>query len=135
MNVWVELVGVDGVAKRREIAIVERIVDGARLDDLGLSLRDGKVIQRRLQEELTQFQADQAGQQDRKCHDCNRLRGVHDYRFRTVHSLFGLCRVRVPRLRSCACGKNRARHIQLHFNLPFRRRGVAGRSDAASSSN
>lgn len=105
MNVWVELVGVDGVAKRREIAIVERIVDGARLDDLGLSLGDGKVIQRRLQEELTQFQADQAGQQDRKCHDCNRLRGVHDYRFRTVHSLFGLCRVRVPRLRSCACGK------------------------------
>jgi hypothetical protein len=105
MNVWVELVGVDGVPQRREIAVVERIVDGARLDDLGLSLGEGKAIQRGLQEELTQFQTDQAGQQDRKCHDCNRLRGVHDYRSRTVHSLFGLCRVRVPRLRSCACGK------------------------------
>ncbi len=65
----------------------------------------GQAIQRRLQEELTQFQTDQAGQQDRKCHDCNGLRAVHDYRSRTVYSLFGVCRVRVPRLRSCACGK------------------------------
>lgn len=60
---WVELVGIDGVPQRREIAIVDRIVDGARLDDLGLSLGEGKTIQRRLQEEMTQFQTDQAAQQ------------------------------------------------------------------------
>jgi hypothetical protein len=105
MNVWVEFVGADGVPQRREIAVVERIVDGARLDEFGLSLEEGKTIQGRLQEELAQFQADQASQQDRKCHDCNHLRGVHDYRSRTVHSLFGICRLRVPRFRSCACGK------------------------------
>ncbi|WP_322887333.1 ISKra4 family transposase (plasmid) [Sinorhizobium medicae] len=104
-NCQATLVGVDGLPQRRQIAVVERIVDGACLDDLGLSLGEGKAIQRRLQEELVQFQTDQAGQQDRKCHDCNRLRGVHDYRSRTVHSLFGLCRVRVPRMRICACGK------------------------------
>jgi hypothetical protein len=104
MNVWVEIVGVDGVPQRREIAIVERIIDGARLDDFGLSLEEGKAIQRRLQEELTQFQTDEAGRQDRKCYDCDRLRGVHDYRSRTVHSLFGICRLRVPRFGSCACG-------------------------------
>lgn len=105
MKVWVELVGVDGVPQRREIAVVERIVDGARLNEFGLSLEESKGIQGRLQEELAQFQVDQAGQQDRKCHDCDRLRGVHDYRSRTVHSLFGICRLRVPRLRSCACGR------------------------------
>lgn len=105
MKVWVEFVAADGVLQRREIAVVERIVDGARLDDLGLSLEEGKAIQRRLQEEFTQFQADQAGWQDRKCHECNRFRGIHDYRSRTVHSLFGICRLRVPRFRSCACGK------------------------------
>lgn len=33
------------------------------------------------------------------------LHGVHDYRSRTVHSLFGICRLRVPRFRSCTCGK------------------------------
>lgn len=102
MKVWVEIVGADGVPQRREIAVIERIVDGARLHDFGLSLEEGKVIQRRLQEELTQVQVDQAGQQDRQCQGCDRLRGVHDYRSRTVHSLFGICRLRVPRFRSCA---------------------------------
>lgn len=105
MKVWVEIVGADDAPQRREIAIVDRIVDGARLDDFGLSLEEGKAIQRRLQEELTQIQVDQASQLDRKCNDCNRLRGVHDYRSRTVHSLFGICRLRVPRFRSCACGR------------------------------
>ena len=110
MNVWVEFVGTDGVSQRREIAVVERIVDGARLNEFGLSLEESKGIQGRLQEELAQFQVDQAGQQDRKCHDCDRLRGVHDYRSRTVHSLFGICRLRVPRLRSCACGRTARSH-------------------------
>jgi hypothetical protein len=108
MKVWVETVGADGVPQRREIAIVDRSVDGARLDEFGLSLEEGKAIQRRLQEELTQFHVDQASQQDRKCHDCGRLRGGHDYRSRTVHSLFGICRLRVPRFRSCACGRARS---------------------------
>ena len=105
MKVWVEIVSADSVPQRREIATVERIVDGARLGDFGLSLEEGKVIQRRLQEEFTQVQVDQAGQQDRKCPECPRLRGIHDYRSRTVHSLFGICRLRVPRFRSCACGR------------------------------
>jgi len=106
MNIWVELVGDDGVPERRQIASVARNVDGASFDDFGLSSEDGKAIQRRLQETLTQAQADQACQQDRRCRDCNRLRGVHDYRSRTVHSLFGICRLRVPRFRSCACGES-----------------------------
>jgi gamma-glutamylcysteine synthetase len=40
MKIWVEIVGADGVPQRREIALVERIVDGARLDDFGLSLEE-----------------------------------------------------------------------------------------------
>ncbi|ANN60861.1 hypothetical protein EFV37_32700 [Mesorhizobium loti] len=74
-SVWLEIVGVDGVPQRREIATFARNVDGPRLDDFRPPLEKGRAIQRRLQEELAQFQTDQAGQQDRKCHDCNRLRG------------------------------------------------------------
>ena len=72
----VELVGADGISERREIASVERIVNGARLDDFGLSLEEGKAMHCRLQEELTQFQVDQASKQDRKCNGCGRLRRV-----------------------------------------------------------
>lgn len=105
MNVWVELVGADSVPQRREIASVIRDVDSARFEDFGLTLDESKGVQHRLQEELTQFQADQAGRLDRRCLECDRLRGIHDYRTRTVHSLFGVCRVRVPRLNSCTCGE------------------------------
>nr|WP_210328950.1 ISKra4 family transposase [Mesorhizobium amorphae] len=103
MKVWVELVGADGLPLRREIAIVARNVEGARLGDFGLSLDESKGIQRRLQEEFTQFQADQAAQLDRNCLECGRVRSIHDYRSRTVDSLFGVCRMRVPRFRGCAC--------------------------------
>ncbi len=106
MIISVELVGADGVRQRREIANVKRSVDDARLDDLGLSLEEAKEIQLYLQKELTQFQADQAVQRDRKCLHCDCSRQVHDYRSRTIHSLFGLCHVRVPRWRRCECGSS-----------------------------
>ncbi|MBB3571735.1 hypothetical protein FHX05_005884 [Rhizobium sp. BK491] len=106
MIISVELVGVDGVQQRREIANVKRSVDEARLEDFGLSLEEAKEIQLHLQKELTQFQTDQAAQRDRKCPHCNCSRQVHDYRSRTIHSLFGLCRVRVPRWRRCECGSS-----------------------------
>ena len=86
MIISVELVGIDGVSQRCEIAKVDRSLDGARLNDFGLSLEEAKEIERRLQQELTQSQTDQAGQRDRKCQDC------------TVRSIRSLaCQVRVPR--------------------------------------
>ncbi|WFU05740.1 ISKra4 family transposase (plasmid) [Rhizobium sp. CB3171] len=115
MIVSVEFVGMDGVLQRREVANVERIVDVACLDNFGLSLEERKEIQRRLQGKLTQFQTDQATQRDRKCQDCNRPRQIHDYRSRTIHSLFGTCSVRVPRWRSCECGatsRSGAGHVE-----------------------
>ena len=104
MKVWVELVDADGVSQRRKIVSIARKVDEARLDDFGLCLEESKAIQRRVQEEFTQFQTDQAAQLDRGCLECGLLRNTHDWRSRTVHSLFGICRVRAPRFRNCVCG-------------------------------
>jgi hypothetical protein len=115
MIISVELIGVDGVPQRREIANVQRIADGARFAEFGLSLEEGKEIHRRLQKDLTQFQTDQAAQRDRKCPHCNCSRRVHDYRARTIHSLFGTFTVRVPRWRSCECGstsRSGAGHVE-----------------------
>ena len=106
MIIAIELVGVDGVRQRREIADVKRSVDEARLNDFGLSLEETKEIQLLLQKELTQFQADQAARHDRKCRHCNIPHQIHDYRSRTIYSLFGPCRVRVPRWRRCECGQS-----------------------------
>lgn len=103
MNVWVEMIGADGVPQRQEVASVIRDVDGARFEDFGLTLDESKNIQRNLQAEFVQFQVDQAGRADRVCKECGRRRGIHDYRPRTIHSLFGVCRMRVPRFDGCAC--------------------------------
>lgn len=75
-----------------------RDVEGAGFEDFVLTLDEGKNIQRSLQAEFVQFQFDQAGRADRVCMECGRRRGIHDYRPRTVHSPFGVCRMRVPRL-------------------------------------
>jgi hypothetical protein len=87
MNVWVEMIGADGVPQRRDVASVIRNVDGARFEDFGLTLDESKNIQRNLQAEFVQFQVDQAGRADRVCMECGRRRRIHDYRPRTVHSL------------------------------------------------
>lgn len=42
MVISVELIGVDGVPQRREIATIQRIADKARFVDFGLSLEEGK---------------------------------------------------------------------------------------------
>ena len=103
MNVWVEMIGGDGVPQRQEVASVIRDVDGAGFEDFGLTLGESKNVQRILQAEFVQFQVDRAGRADRVCMECGGRRGIHDYRPRTVHSLFGVCRMRVPRFDGCAC--------------------------------
>lgn len=87
MNIWVELIGANGKQQRQKIASVVR--DQARFQDFGLSLDEGKNLQNRAQQELTQFQVDQAAKMDRRCSACCSLRSIHDYRSRVVHTLFG----------------------------------------------
>lgn len=92
MNVWVELVALTTCLNDENSQVLSAMSKARGFEDFGLTLDESKGVQRRLQEQLTQFQADQAGQLDRRCLECDRLRGIHDYRSRTVHSLFGVCR-------------------------------------------
>jgi hypothetical protein len=105
MKVWVELCGADGEVERRQVMSVARDVDQAQLKDFGLALAEGKRLQEMVQRELTRFQVEQAVRRDRFCVGCARRRGIHDYRPRSVHTLFGISHLRLPRLRACACGR------------------------------
>jgi hypothetical protein len=98
-----DFVGVDGASERREIFLVRRNVDQPDLKDFGLTLEEGKTILRRVQAEQTQFQVEQCGMRDRECIGCERRRAIHDYRTRSIHTVFGVCQVRTPRFRSCNC--------------------------------
>ena len=103
MKIFAEFVGIDGVLARREVFVVRRNVDQPHLKDFGLTLEEGKAILQRVQAEQTQFQVEQCGMRDRECTGCERRRAIHDYRKRSIHTLFGVCQVRTPRLRPCSC--------------------------------
>jgi len=103
MKIFAEFVGTDGVLARREVFVVRRNVDQPHLKDFDLTLEEGKVILQRVQAEQTQFQVEQCGMRDRECTGCERRRAIHDYRKRSIHTLFGICQVRAPRLRPCSC--------------------------------
>ena len=103
MKIFAEFVGTDGVLARREVFVVRRNVDQPHLKDFGLTLEEGKAILQRVQAEQTQFQVEQCGMRDRECTGCERRRAIHDYRKRSIHTLFGVCQVRAPRLRPCSC--------------------------------
>ncbi len=103
MKILAEFAGVDGVLARREIFVVRRNVDQPQFKDFGLTLEEGKAILQLVQAEHTQFQVEQRGMRDRECMDCERRRAIHDYRTRSIHTLYGGCQVRAPRFRSCGC--------------------------------
>ena len=104
MRIWVELTGLDGTVDRREVLTASRDPERMDVSGFGLSLEEGKAVLSGLQMELTQFQVDQTSALDRPCLGCGSLRGIHDYRHRSVHSLFGVCRIRRPRFQACRCG-------------------------------
>jgi len=103
MKILAEFVGVDGVLARREICVDRRNVEPPSLADFGLTLDEGKTILQRVQAERTQFQVEPCGMYDRECIVCERRRAIHDYRTRSIHTMYGVCHVRAPRFRSCGC--------------------------------
>lgn len=114
MRIWAEFVGVDGVLARRELFVIRRDIEQSQIKDFGLTLEEGKSVLRQVQAEQTQFQVDQCGIRDRVCKACGRRRVIHDHRTRSIHTLFGVCHVRVPRFRSCDCS------VQLDAKAPNR---------------
>jgi hypothetical protein len=96
MRIWVELTGLDGTVDRREVLTASRDTERMDVSGFGLSLEEGKAVLSGLQAELTQFQVDQTSALDRACLGCGSLRGIHDCRHRSVHSLFGVCRIHAP---------------------------------------
>ena len=85
----------------QEIARFER--EGVQLETLGLTLAEGKLILKNVQENVIQKQVHESLKRQRCCPDCGKLRqckGHHDVTFRT---LFGNVALKSPRLHHCPC--------------------------------
>ncbi|MDO6353462.1 ISKra4 family transposase, partial [Synechococcus sp. YX-04-1] len=72
-------------------------------EGFGLLLEDAKSVLWQLQQAILLDQIEEVSEASRVCPDCNKVRTIHDYRSRVLDTLFGRFRVKVPRIRRCAC--------------------------------
>lgn len=76
---------------------------------IGLILEGAKTILAQLQKAIVQDQVEEMSQAFRPCPacrpcpGCGRVRPIHDYRSRTLDTMFGRFTARAPRIKLCAC--------------------------------
>jgi hypothetical protein len=96
-----------GFEEVHEMACIER--DEVEMETLGLTLAEGKLILKKIQEGMVQEQIREALARRRHCPDCGKPRhskGHHDVSIRT---LFGNVELKSPRLKHCPCQPHAAK--------------------------
>jgi len=84
-----------------EVAQIDR--DEMAMETLGLTLAEGKLILKRIQENVIREQIQDALLRQRNCTECGKARhskGHHDI---TIRTLFGNIELKSPRLEHCRC--------------------------------
>ena len=95
------VVNASGHEHVQEVARIER--DEVAMETLGLTLAEGKLILKRIQEGVVQEQIQEALLRRRDCPECGQARhskGHHDI---TIRTLFGNIELKSPRLEHCRC--------------------------------
>jgi hypothetical protein len=103
-NIIGECIGEDGKQSTITLGIVERLAESTTAENLGVNLQESKQIANRLQDTVVNQQLQEHCEQRRKCLTCGRLRPIKDFRCRTLDTVLGTVRLRVPRYRYCKCG-------------------------------
>jgi hypothetical protein len=90
-----------GQEEVQEVARIERA--GLEMATLGLTLADGKLILKKIQEGVIQEQIHDALLRLRCCPECGEARHSKGYHPIAVRTLFGNVEVNSPRLEHCRC--------------------------------
>src|SRR5689334_5528107 len=89
---------------------INRPDDLSEIANLGLTLAEGKLLLRGLQQQIVAAQAKSHALRRPDCRSCGAVCHVKDYRDHAVATLFGQVTVRLPRFRCIGCGGNEAGH-------------------------
>jgi transposase len=106
-KIQVVIIGEGGLEETRELACLERT--DLKPETLGLTLAEGKMILKGLQQIVVERQVSSSLLSKRACPDCGQPRhskGNHTLSLRTV---FGQITVRSPRLHHCTCRPHQTR--------------------------
>src|SRR6516225_2111420 len=103
------VVNASGHERVQEVARIER--DEVAMETLGLTLTEGKLILKRIQEGVVQEQIQDALLRRRNCPECGKAchsKGHHDI---TIRTLFGNIELKSPRLEHCRCQPHAAKTL------------------------
>jgi hypothetical protein len=103
----VRLVETGPATRRRRIDVMEidRSGDLAEIDNLGLSLAEGKRLLERVQREVVAAQAREHAGCRPRCGACGARRRVKDYQTRRIDTVFGRVVLRLPRFQCAGCAE------------------------------
>lgn len=103
VRITVETIFEDGKTRKHALGIWSRPFRKMSGEAIGLMLEDAKAIVAQLQKAIVQDQVEEMSQACRPCPGCERVRPIHDYRSRTLDTMFGRFTVRAPRIKLCSC--------------------------------
>ena len=99
VRITIETIFEDGKPRKHALGTWSRPFQKMSGEAIGLMLEDAKTILAQLQKAIVQDQVEEMSQACRPCPGCGRVRRIHDYRSRTLDTMFGRFTVRTPRNR------------------------------------
>jgi len=93
-----------------DVMTINRPDDLSEIANLGLTLAEGKLLLRGLQQQIVAAQVGSHALRRPDCRRCGDVCHVKDYRDHAVATLFGQVTMRLPRFRCTGCGGNEAGH-------------------------
>ncbi|PHS19375.1 MAG: ISKra4 family transposase [Blastopirellula sp.] len=103
VRITVETIFEDGKTRKHALGTWSRPFRKMSGEAIGLMLEDAKTILAQLQKAIVQDQVEKMSQACRPCPGCGRVRRIHDYRSRTLDTMFGRITARAPRIKLCLC--------------------------------
>ena len=98
----IRLEGTDELGNHHKAELtIERNLADVREGKIGFSIEDGKKVMACLQQLIVKQQVEMYVLTRRVCLDCRGLRPIKDYTTRTIHTVFGVIKVRNPRICNC----------------------------------
>ncbi len=103
LRITIETVFDDGRTAEHNLGTWRRGAEHMHPEGIGLLLEDGHAMLAQIQKVAIEAQMEEISARCRPCPCCGKVRPIHDYRTRTLETLFGRMLVKAPRIKPCQC--------------------------------
>jgi hypothetical protein len=108
--IWVETRIAGRTVDRQEVAKIERPTTLAAMEEVGLTLQDGKTVVREVQRRVVEMQFEVESKLRQHCLNCQSLQTIKDSRTRSLRTVFGVTPSALLPVPSMRLPRRRGRH-------------------------